>query len=127
MSPAARYPLDGIRVLDLSTEIAGPYCSKLLADAGAEVLKVEEPGGDPLRRWTASRRELPPGEDGALFRFLNQNKRAALLDLAQASGRAALLDLAAGADLVIESFGAGGLAARALSFAELGARQPGLS
>ncbi len=127
MSRARRYPLDGIRVLDLSTEIAGPYCAKLLADAGAEVLKVEEPGGDPLRRWTASQQQLPPGEDGALFRFLNQNKRGAELDLAASAGRRALLDLAASADLVIESFGAGGLGARGLSFAELAARQPGLS
>jgi crotonobetainyl-CoA:carnitine CoA-transferase CaiB-like acyl-CoA transferase len=119
--------MNGLRVIDLSTEIAGPYCSKLLADAGAEVVKVEEPGGDPLRRWSASHQDLPRGTDGALFRFLNQNKRGIELDLASEGGRRALLDLAATADLVIESFGAGGLAQRGLSFDQLGARQPGIS
>ncbi|MFN8643096.1 MAG: CoA transferase [Candidatus Binatia bacterium] len=103
------FPLSGVRVLDLSTEIAGPYGTKLLADAGAEVLKVEPPAGDPLRRWSASGRALAPGEDGALFRFLNTSKRGAVLDWTTAPGRAAVLDLATGADVVVESFPPGEL------------------
>ena len=60
--------LNGIRVVDLSTEIAGPYCTKLLADAGADVVKVEPPGGDPMRRWGPSASGDTPG---AVFEFLN--------------------------------------------------------
>ncbi len=68
---ASSGPLAGWRVIDLSDEIAGPYCSKLLADAGADVIKVEDPGGDPLRRRTACGHRLAEGEDGVLFQFLN--------------------------------------------------------
>ena len=60
--------LDGLRVVDLSTEIAGPYCTKLLADAGADVVKVEPPDGDPMRGWMS----------GALFEFLNTSKRSVI-------------------------------------------------
>ena len=68
--------LDGVRVVDLSTEIAGPYCTKLLADAGADVVKVETPpAGDPLRRWGPSAAR-EPGRPGALFEFLNTSKRS---------------------------------------------------
>jgi crotonobetainyl-CoA:carnitine CoA-transferase CaiB-like acyl-CoA transferase len=100
-------PLNDVRVLDLSTEIAGPYCTKLLADAGADVLKIELPGGDPLRRWTASGTPLAPSEDGALFRFLNTSKRSAVVDYTTSNGREQLLALAARADLVIESMAPG--------------------
>jgi hypothetical protein len=61
-------PLDGYIVVDLSAGIAGAYCTKLLADGGAQVIKVEPPEGDPLRRWSASGAEV--GDDGALFSFL---------------------------------------------------------
>ena len=65
---AGAWPLAGLRVVDLTTEIAGPYATKLLTDAGAEVVKIEPPGGDPLRRWTASQTELAPGEDACEIR-----------------------------------------------------------
>jgi crotonobetainyl-CoA:carnitine CoA-transferase CaiB-like acyl-CoA transferase len=68
-------PLQDLRVVDLSTGIPGAYATKLLADGGAEVVKVEAAGGDPLRAWSASGAELQ-GEDGALFRFLHHGKRA---------------------------------------------------
>src|SRR5262249_26435931 len=101
-------PLAGLRVLDQSSEIAGPYCTKLLADAGADVLKVEHPdGGDPLRRWTASGQALRADEDGVLFRFLNTSKRSAAVDYAAPAGRERVLTLAADADLVVESLGPG--------------------
>src|SRR5215468_2499492 len=108
-------PLAGVRVLDLSTEIAGPYCTKLLADAGADVLKIESPaGGDPLRRWTASGQTLAAGADGVLFRFLNTSKRSAVVDLTAAAGRERVLALAADADLIIESFEPGTIEALGL-------------
>jgi len=91
---------DRLRVLDLSRGISGAYATKLLADQGADVLKVEErERPDPLRRETACGVELPEGEDAALFRFLNAGKRsAAFSDVAQ------LLVLAGEADVVVESF-----------------------
>jgi len=100
------HPLAGLRVVELATDIAGPYATKLLADAGADVLKIEHPaGGDPLRRWTACGVEVPPGEDGALFRFLNTSKQSLTVDWTTPRGQADLLDLVTGADVVVESIG----------------------
>ncbi|WP_099038675.1 CaiB/BaiF CoA-transferase family protein [Mycobacterium neglectum] len=73
-------PLDGYVVVDLSVGIAGAYCTKLLADGGATVIKVEPPEGDPLRRWSASGAEIAPGEDGALFSFLACSKHSVVAD-----------------------------------------------
>ena len=98
--------LRDIRVIDFSSEIAGPYCSKLLADAGADVVKVESPDGDPLRRWSATGADLQ-GEDGALFRFLNASKRSVVGAPDDPEVRALLAD----ADLVIDSGATAGLAA----------------
>jgi crotonobetainyl-CoA:carnitine CoA-transferase CaiB-like acyl-CoA transferase len=92
--------LAGIRVLDFSTQIAGPYASKLLADAGAEVIKVEPPEGDALRRWSATGAELGR-RDSPLFSYLNAGKRS-VLGRARDPHVAALLDAA---DLVIEAHG----------------------
>jgi crotonobetainyl-CoA:carnitine CoA-transferase CaiB-like acyl-CoA transferase len=88
--------LHGIRVVDLSTEIAGPYCTKLLADAGAEVVKVEDLDGDPLRRWGPS---ASAQVDGALFEFLNTSKhgtRGTIFD-------AHVVDRCVVADVVVHS------------------------
>lgn len=94
--------LEALRVVDLSTGIAGAYCTKLFADAGADVIKVETREGDPLRRWSATGADLN-GEDGALFQFLHQNKRA----VTGAPDDAGILELIAGADLVVENFAPG--------------------
>ena len=83
--------LADIRVVDLTTGIAGAYCTKLFTDAGAEVVKVEPPEGDPQRRWSATRADLG-GDDGAFFRFLHGGKHSHVGDPA---------DLIAGADLVV--------------------------
>ena len=70
MNAHAAAPLHGTRVIDLSSQIAGPYAAKVLLDAGADVVKIESADGDPLRRWTSSGVDLA-GRDGALFQFLN--------------------------------------------------------
>jgi crotonobetainyl-CoA:carnitine CoA-transferase CaiB-like acyl-CoA transferase len=125
-SDAAPWPLAGVRVLDLSREIAGPYATKLLCDAGADVIKLEPPEGDPLRRWTASGLELPPGSDGALFQFLNASKRSAVADLDAADGRELVCALAGTADLVVEDLGPGELERRGLGPDALRALHPSL-
>jgi crotonobetainyl-CoA:carnitine CoA-transferase CaiB-like acyl-CoA transferase len=109
--PAPPRPFTALRVLDLSTEIAGPYATKLLADLGADVLKVERPAGDPLRRRTAARVALPEGADGALFQFLNAGKRGARCDGSDAAQRSRLNELAREADVVIANDGAEALRA----------------
>ncbi len=92
--------LNQLRVIDHSSEIAGPYCSKLFADAGADVIKLEASQGDPLRTWSATGADLG-GQDGALFRYLNASKRSVVGSLDEAAG-AESEALIASADLLIE-------------------------
>ncbi|MFN8625822.1 MAG: CoA transferase [Candidatus Binatia bacterium] len=127
MTRAADWPLTGVRVVDLSADIAGPYCTKLLVDAGAEVIKIEPPGGDPLRRFSASGTAIPAGKDGALFQYLNASKHSVVADLDTKEGRERVLDLSATADVVVESLGAGEMASRGLSFDVLQQRNPRLA
>jgi crotonobetainyl-CoA:carnitine CoA-transferase CaiB-like acyl-CoA transferase len=94
-------PLSGYRVVDLSSGIGGGYCTKLLADAGAAVVKLEPPEGDALRRWTASGHALAEREDGALFRFLAAGKRSATIDPDDAAGLARAQAVLAAADAVV--------------------------
>ncbi|WP_280259920.1 CaiB/BaiF CoA-transferase family protein [Nocardia abscessus] len=98
-------PLRGCVVVDLSCGIAGAYCTKLLADGGAEVIKVEAPEGDPLRRWSASRAELEPGADGALFAFLAGSKKSVVADPGVAADLDFVDGLLASADVVVWSPG----------------------
>lgn len=120
-------PLGGLRVIDLSIGITGAYASKLLADAGADVVKLEPPEGDPLRRWTASEHVLAPGEDGALFQFLHTNKRSSIADLGTEEGRVLTADLVSGADIVIENLGPGVAAERGLGWETVHARNPAMT
>src|SRR5690606_32797846 len=101
--------LSHIRVIDLTSNIAGPYCTKLLADAGADVIKVETAEGDPMRHTTATGAPLG-GEDSALFRFLNTSKRSIIGRL----GEPQVDELVAGADLLVEDAGPGGVDVAAL-------------
>ncbi|AKK28795.1 CaiB/BaiF CoA-transferase family protein [Mycobacterium sp. EPa45] len=96
-------PLTGFVVVDLSTGIPGAYCTKLLADGGADVIKVEAPEGDPLRRWSASGARLGPDEDGALFSFLAGGKQSVVAD--PAVDRPFVAELLASADAVVWSPG----------------------
>jgi crotonobetainyl-CoA:carnitine CoA-transferase CaiB-like acyl-CoA transferase len=114
-------PLGGRRIVDLSTWMAGGYCTKLLADAGAEVVKVEDAAGDPLRRWSASGASIPDGGRGALFNFLHAGKkelRNARLD--------ELDEVLANVDAVVWSRGSALAEDAALSPTELLIRHPQL-
>ncbi|WP_102420089.1 CaiB/BaiF CoA-transferase family protein [Mycobacterium sp. 4858] len=98
-------PLAGYTLVDLSTGITGAYCTKLLADAGADVVKVEPPEGDPLRSWSASGAVMPPGSDGALFSFLAGSKRSVVADPGVYDDADLVDRLLAAADAVVWSRG----------------------
>lgn len=115
---------DGVRVLDLSRMLAGPYGSMLLADMGAEVIKIEEPGGgDPMR--TMGPPFLPDGES-AYFLAVNRNKKSLAVDLTKPAGREVFLDLAAQADVVWENFRPGVMERLGLGYAALSMANPRL-
>ncbi|HZD16907.1 MAG TPA: CoA transferase [Actinomycetota bacterium] len=119
----ARLPLGGIRVADFSRVLAGPLATMLLADLGADVVKVERPAtGDDSRGWG------PPfiGEDAAYFLSLNRNKRSVVLDLGTAEGRDAARRLALTADVVVENFRPGLMASFGLDHPTLSAERPDL-
>lgn len=120
------YPLDGIRVLDISEGIAGPYCTRLLAGYGADVLKVERPGGDPSRRLPPFPGDEPNQEASGTYLFLNTAKRGITLDWSTPTGRALLLRLLDRVDVLVESDGVTGLAWLGLTEEQLRAARPGL-
>ncbi len=117
-------PLEGLRLLDLSSGIAGAYCAKLLVDGGADAIKVEGPAGDPLRRWWASGLGDEPPGTGALFEWLNASKRSVVADVATAEGLALVRDLVRRSDVVLESFPAGQIEAFGLGPAQIRAQRP---
>lgn len=96
--------LAGVKVIDLTHHIAGPYATKLLADFGADVLKIERPGGDPGRRLPPFYHDEPHPEKSLPFLYLNTNKRSVTLNLKSETGRAILMDLLADADALVENF-----------------------
>ena len=119
----APLPLDGICVLDFSHAMAGPYCTMLLGDLGADVIKVEPPEhGDHARQWG------PPFLHGESSYFLsvNRNKRSVVLDLKSAGGRATAQALAMRSDVIVENFKPGTIDRLGLGSAELRARKPAL-
>ncbi|MBK1783930.1 CaiB/BaiF CoA transferase family protein [Prauserella cavernicola] len=107
MLPTAEGSLAGIRVVDLSRVLAGPLCTQMMADHGADVIKVEPPAGDETRGWGPP--FVRPGTS-AYFTGLNRNKRNIALDLASPEGQAALTRLLETADVLVENFKAGTLA-----------------
>ena len=115
--------LDGLRVVDLSRVLAGPYCTMLLADLGADVIKVERPGqGDETRGWG------PPyaGGESAYYLSINRSKRSVALDLSVERDREAAVELCARADVVVENFRAGTADRLGLGYDALSARNPKL-
>ena len=116
--------LSGTRVLDLSRVLAGPFCTMMLGDLGADVIKVEAPGrGDDTRSWGPP---FAPGGEAAYFLSANRNKRSLTLNLKEEAGRGVLRDLVRWADVVVENFRTGTLAEWGLDPEELERLHPGL-
>jgi crotonobetainyl-CoA:carnitine CoA-transferase CaiB-like acyl-CoA transferase len=118
----AKGPLAGIMIADFSRVLAGPYCTMLLADLGADVIKIESPDGDDTRAWK------PPTRDGEATYYLsiNRNKRSIVLNLKDPDDRAVAFALASRADVVVENFMTGGMTKFGLDFPTLQAVNPGL-
>src|SRR5215510_14754686 len=115
-------PLDGVRVIDLTRVVAGPFCTMMLGDMGADVIKIEEPRhGDESRGWQ-------PIVNGwsSYFLGVNRNKKSVALDLKQPQGAAALRSLVAQADVLVENFRPGSLAEMGFGYAQLSALNPRL-
>ncbi len=119
-------PLSAIRVIDFTHVLAGPYCTMLLADAGADVLKVEPPGGE-FSRQRGTRREMAPGESvSAYFVAVNRGKRSVEVDLKSQDGYRLVRQLIDAADVVVENFSPGTMAKLGLDLSELRAQDPRL-
>jgi formyl-CoA transferase len=121
-SPLSRAPLQGLRVLELGTLIAGPYCARLMAEFGAEVIKIEPPGeGDPLRTW----RKLHKGT--SLWWFVQaRNKKSVTVNLKHPQGQAIVKRIALGCDIVVENFRPGAMEKWGLGYEQLSQHNPGL-
>jgi len=122
-------PLEGIKVVELARILAGPWCGQLLADLGAEVIKIERPGeGDDTRHWGPPFLYSPEGEnlDAAYYHACNRGKISRAIDIASAEGQAEVHTLIAGADVVIENYKVGGLVKYGLDPASLIAADPRL-
>ncbi|HEX6660313.1 MAG TPA: CaiB/BaiF CoA-transferase family protein [Sphingomicrobium sp.] len=120
-------PLEGIKVLDLSRVLAGPWCTQLLADLGADVIKIERPGsGDDTRHWGPPWHGEGDRRVSAYFLSCNRGKKSAAIDFAQPEGAALVRKLAGKADVVVENFKVGGLGKFGLDAATLCAAYPRL-
>ena len=119
----ARPALEGIRVVDFTHFIAGPFCTMILADLGAEVLKIEGPGGDTFRRF---RPQVDGGDDGAPFIWVNRNKSSVCLDLGSEDGRRIARELVDRADVLVENFSTGVMTRHGLDYATVSKTNPRL-
>ncbi|MEI2416012.1 CaiB/BaiF CoA-transferase family protein [Orrella sp. JC864] len=128
--PIRSAPLDGIRVLDLTRVLAGPWCTQNLADLGADVIKIERPGGgDDTRGWGPPYLKDAQGQstgEAAYYLSANRNKRSVAIDIATPQGAEAIRRLAADSDVLVENFKAGGLKKYGLDYASLKAVNPRL-
>jgi crotonobetainyl-CoA:carnitine CoA-transferase CaiB-like acyl-CoA transferase len=126
-APGPGGPLAGVRVVDLSRALAGPYATMMLADAGADVIKVERPdGGDDTRSWGPPFVDADGEQVATYFLSVNRNKRSVVLDLGSELGLARLHDLIVGADVLVENFRPGVMERLGLAPSELAQRYPGL-
>lgn len=129
-TPPATGALSHLKVLDLSRVLAGPWCTQMLADLGADVVKVERPGaGDDTRHWGPPFLQDARGHDTAhasYFTACNRNKRSITIDIAQAEGQALIRQMALQSDILVENFKVGGLAHYGLDYASLKALNPKL-
>jgi formyl-CoA transferase len=129
-SSARRTSLAGVRVLDLTRVLAGPFCGQLLADLGAEVIKVERPGsGDDTRAWGPPYVKDEHGDDTSVSTYYvaaNRGKRSIAIDIASADGQRVVRELAMQSDVVIENYKVGQLARYGLDYASLSKTRPGL-
>jgi crotonobetainyl-CoA:carnitine CoA-transferase CaiB-like acyl-CoA transferase len=119
-------PLDELRVIDLTWMLAGPYATMLLADLGADVIKVEPPGGDPMRAVGPFRDDDRMRAYGGYFQSVNRNKRSIVLDLKRDADRERLLELAGDADVLVENFRAGVMDRLGLGYELFAERNPRL-
>ncbi len=119
-------PLTGLHVVEIANEISGPYATKLFVDLGAEVIKIEPPAGDPLRRWGPFPGGIANPERSGLFEYLNAGKRGATLDLTRSDDVAAARELIAQAHLVVEGFAPGTLEGWGLGVGSLQQVNPNL-
>ncbi|RZI77198.1 MAG: CoA transferase, partial [Variovorax sp.] len=118
MSTEKLLPLAGVRVLEFTHMVMGPTCGMILADLGAEVIKIEPPGGDKTRKL--------PGLGIGFFRSFNRNKKSVVIDIATDDGRATAAELAGQCDVVLENFRPGLMASFSLDYATLSKRYPRL-
>ncbi|MCG3186185.1 MAG: Acetyl-CoA:oxalate CoA-transferase [Rhodocyclaceae bacterium] len=121
MSPGA---LEGLKVLDLTQMLAGPYCTQLLADQGAEVIKIEPPEGDMTRTMGPYRADDTRRLWGGYFQSINRNKKSLCIDLKQAEGKAIFMRLVERADVVVENMRVGVMDRLGLGYEQLSARNP---
>jgi crotonobetainyl-CoA:carnitine CoA-transferase CaiB-like acyl-CoA transferase len=128
--PSKEGALAGLKVLDLSRVLAGPWCTQILADLGADVVKIERPGvGDDTRGWGPPFLKDADGQDttqSTYFTACNRNKRSVTVDMATSEGRALLQRMAAQSDVVVENFKTGGLTQYGLDYASLKGANPRL-
>ena len=119
-------PLDGLKVVELARILAGPWAGQILADLGAEVVKVEAPEGDDTRQWGPPFIDREGDRSAAYFHAANRGKRSVIADFRTPEGQAAVRALVADADVVIENYKVGGLARYGLDHAGLSADHPRL-
>ena len=118
--------LDGIRVLEVSRDMGAPYCTRMMASFGAEVVKIEEPGGDPFRHTGPFLNHVPDPETSAPFLYLNTGKKSVTLDLRRDAGLDAFKRLAEKTDVLVEDLAPGGMAEMGLGYEALERINPGL-